>query len=336
MFGLAHVLDARGEYDRAAECLREANALSLRKARGDCWCASAHGGSPVNRLPEVFCADFFASVTGFGSDSRRPVFVFGLPRSGTTLIEQVLAGHSLVHGAGELRLAQKSFELLPTVIGQPRPPMECVAHLDEAAIGRLAEQHLEWLSALNGGRTERVVDKMPGNFTHLGLLATMFPKATFIHCRRELRDVAVSCWMTDFSLIRWANDPDHIANQFLNYRRLMDHWRSVLPVPIHEVDYEETVDDLEGVAPRLVAACGLEWEPACLEFHRNQRPVRTASVTQVRQPIYRHSVGRWKNYETALADLFAKLPIDEEPSLRDEVCARRSRIRPWRWSERAR
>ena len=93
----------------------------------------------------------------------------------------------------------------------------------------------------------------------------------------------------------------------------MDHWQSVLPVPIHEVDYEETVADLEGVARRLIAACGLEWEPACLEFHRNQRPVRTASVTQVRQPIYRRSVGRWRNYETALADLFAKLPIDEEP-----------------------
>ncbi len=100
----------------------------------------------------------------------------------------------------------------------------------------------------------------------------------FIHSRRDLRDVAVSCWITNFRSIRWANDPEHIATRFQQYRRIMDHWKEVLPVPIHEVDYEETVSDLEGVARRLIAACGLEWEPACLEFHRTERPVRTASV----------------------------------------------------------
>ena len=103
--------------------------------------------------------------------------------------------------------------------------------------------------------------------------------------------------MTDFRTIRWANDPAHIAGRFREYRRLMDHWRAVLPVPVHEVDYEETVADLEGVARRLVAACGLEWDPACLEFHRTERTVRTASLTQVRQPIYTTSVARWKHYE---------------------------------------
>ena len=116
--------------------------------------------------------------------------------------------------------------------------------------------------------------------------------------------------MTDFRSIRWASDPEHIACRFRQYRRLMDHWQAVLPVPVHAVDYEETVADLEGVARRLVAACGLEWDPACLEFHRTQRPVRTASITQVRQPIYKQSVARWKNYESDLADLFAALPLD--------------------------
>lgn len=200
-------------------------------------------------LTNAFGTEFFTRTTEFGLDTRRPVFVFGLPRSGTTLIEQILASHSLVHGAGELRLAPRSFRALPAIVGRPGPPLECVPHLDEAAVRRLAEQHLGWLSALDGGRAERIVDKMPGNYTHLGLLATLFPRATFIHCRRDLRDVAVSCWMTDFRMIHWANDPDHIADQFRQYRRLMDHWRSVLPVPIHEVDYEETVADLEGVAP---------------------------------------------------------------------------------------
>ena len=114
--------------------------------------------------------------------------------------------------------------------------------------------------------------------------------------------------MNDFRKIRWTNDPEHIASRFEQYRRVMDHWRRVLPVAIHEIDYEEAVADLEPVARSLVAACGLDWEPACLEFHRTQRPIRTASRTQVRQPIYTQSVARWKNYEHELAELFAALP----------------------------
>jgi hypothetical protein len=153
---------------------------------------------------------------------------------------------------------------------------------------------------------------MPDNYLYLGLLALLFPRAVFIHCRRDLRDVAVSCWMTDFSSIRWANDFGHIAGRFHQYRRAMEHWRRVLPVPIQEVDYEETVDDLEAVARRLLEACGLEWDPACLEFHRTERPIRTASVTQVRQPVYKRSVARLKNYEPALAELFAALPPEPE------------------------
>jgi hypothetical protein len=142
---------------------------------------------------------------------------------------------------------------------------------------------------------------------YLGFLATLFPRAVFIHCRRDLRDIAVSCWMTDFRSIRWANSAEHLGPRFQAYRRLMDHWRAVLPVTIHEVDYEETVTDLEGTARRLLTACGQEWDPRCLEFHRLQRPIRTASVAQVRQPVYRRSIARWKNYENLLPALFAAL-----------------------------
>ena len=113
--------------------------------------------------------------------------------------------------------------------------------------------------------------------------------------------------MTDFRSMSWPFQTAHIAARFKQYRRLMDHWRTVLPGPIHEVDYEATVNDLEGVARRLVELCGLEWEPACLEFHRNKRPVRTASLIQVRRPVYTSSVGRWKNYESELASLFEAL-----------------------------
>src|SRR5262249_42421169 len=145
------------------------------------------------------------------------------------------------------------------------------------------------------------------NYLYLGLLAALFPKAKFIHCRRDLRDIAVSCWMTNFRHIRWANDADHIASRFEEYHRIMDHWQRLLPVGVLEVEYEETVADLEGVARRLVEWCGLKWEPACLAFHEGKRPVRTASVSQVRQPIYQRSVARWKNYERSLGSLLAKL-----------------------------
>ena len=186
--------------------------------------------------------------------------------------------------------------------GQGADFIEGLRRLDRETAGRLASRHLERLRALN--RTAlRIVDKMPDNYLYLGLLASLFPRAKLIHCRRDLRDVAVSCWMTHFQEIRWANDQQHIASRFHEYQRMMEHWRKVLPVPLLEVDYEETVADLEGVARRLVAWCGLAWEPTCLEFHQAKRPVRTASAVQVRQPVFRTSVGRWKHYEHALASL---------------------------------
>ena len=151
---------------------------------------------------------------------------------------------------------------------------------------------------------------MPDNYIYLGLLAAMFPNAAFIHCRRDLRDVALSCWITDFrpENIPWASDATFIGSRFEQYLRLMAYWRAVMPVPIHEVKYEDTVVDLEGVAKRLVGACGVDFEPRCLDFHRTERRVKTASVGQVRQPIYSRSVGRWKNYESDLAFLFRALP----------------------------
>jgi hypothetical protein len=178
--------------------------------------------------------------------------------------------------------------------------------LDRRTARRLASRHLERLRGYRRAAL-RIVDKMPDNYLYLGLLATLFPRAKFIHCRRDLRDVAVSCWMTHFLEVRWANDQQQMASQFHEHQRVMEHWRKVLPAPLLEVDYEETVADLEGVARKLVACCGLAWEPSCLEFQQAKRAVRTASTVQVRQPVFRTSVGRWKHYEEALAPLFARL-----------------------------
>jgi tetratricopeptide (TPR) repeat protein len=303
-FGLAQVLDARGAHEEAAESLRQANALALAGARkrGMGYDPEAHNRF-VARMMAVCSPAFFEQTRRIGVESERPIFIVGLPRSGTTLTEQVLASHSQVFGAGELRLGRDDFEALSP---QEDQALEALARLDLATARRIAEQHLEGLRQLNADRP-RVADKMPDNYLYLGLLAALFPKAKFIHCRRDLRDVAVSCWMTNFRSIRWANDPGHMATRFEEYCRLMDHWRRVLPVSVLEVDYEETVTDLEGVARRLVEWCGLEWEPGCLAFHEGRRPVRTASVSQVRQPIYTRSVARWKHYEGALRSLFDAL-----------------------------
>ena len=303
-FGLAQVLDARGEYAEAAEHLDRGNALqrSEWRKRGQEYDPQKHE-SFVTRMIGVCTPDFFQRVRGFGVESDLPVFIVGLPRSGTTLIEQILASHSQVFGAGEIPLARDTWAALG---GQGTGSIEGLRRLDRGTAGRLASRHLERLRA--SSRTAlRIVDKMPENYLYLGLLASLFPRAKLIHCRRDLRDVALSCWITRFEEVRWANDQEHIASRLHEYQRLMEHWRKVLPVPLLEVDYEETVADLEGVARRLVAWCGLAWEPSCLEFHQAKRPVRTASAVQVRQPVFRTSVGRWKHYRHALDRLFARL-----------------------------
>jgi tetratricopeptide (TPR) repeat protein len=311
-FAVAYVLDARGDYPGAADAARRANALISAVARGlRAYSPDVHD-TFIDGLIRGFHADFFERTAAGGLNTRRPVFVFGLPRSGTTLVEQVLASHPAIFGAGELRLAERSFNSIPSLLGRQDRVLDCIPGLDATTIERMARQHLGQFEALADPKAERIVDKMTDNYSYLGLLAACFPDATFIHCRRDLRDIAVSCWINEFRNILWTNEQHHIASRFRAYRRLMDHWRAVLPATVHVVDYEETVADLEGTARRLVAAVGLEWDPACLEFHRTKRPVRTSSLAQVRRPIYQSSVARWKHYESELGELFAALPADEQ------------------------
>jgi tetratricopeptide (TPR) repeat protein len=307
-YGIAQVLDARGQYAPAADHLRKANALrgKLWRKRNDAYDPDRHHQF-VNNLIGSFTPDYFERVRGFGLPSHRPIFVVGLPRSGTTLTEQVLASHSRVFGAGELRLIPDTFVRLPEILNRNEtPPVECLPLLDPPAVQRIAQAHLDQL-AERDATALRVVDKLPDNTLYLGWIATLFPNAKIVHCRRDLRDVALSCWMTNFAQLHWACDVDHIASRFRNYQRIMEHWRKVLPCRLLEIDYEEMIHDLESVSRRLMEWCGLEWQPACLDFHKTKRPVRTASVSQVRQPLYAKSAKRWKHYENALADLFSQL-----------------------------
>ncbi len=305
-FGLAHVADGQGDFAAAAQRLQQAHDLARTSSpRSRAYFPAEHERF-VDQLITQFDAGFFARLSAQGSANQTPIFIFGLPRSGTTLLEQILASHSQVHAAGELQLARRTFEAIPRTLGLSVTPCEAVGQLDGAALRQLAQNHLQALTALADGKV-RIVDKLPDNYLYLGLLATLFPKATFIHAQRDKRDVALSCWMTDFRSIRWTLEPAHIASRFQQYDRLMEHWNRALPATIHTFRYEDVVSEFEPQARRLVSACGLAWEPACLAPHQTRRPVRTASLTQVREPVHTRSVGRWQRYRPHLAELFSLL-----------------------------
>jgi tetratricopeptide (TPR) repeat protein len=307
-FGLAHAYDGRGQWALAADHMVAANALKQRylEERDLAYDPAAHTAF-VDGLIGTFTPELFDRVRGFVASSERPVFVVGMPRSGTTLTEQILASHPRVFGAGERPFASQAFRQVACALGSTGPLLDRIPWVDGTTLAAAANWHLEQLRKLDGGLSDRVVDKMPDNYQMLGFLAALLPGARFIHCRRDLRDVALSCWITHFSRIRWACHLEHLAHRIREYRRLMAHWRQVLPVAFLEIDYEELTADQEGVSRRLVDWAGLEWAPACLNFHRTERLVRTASVAQVRQPIYRGSVARWKHYETMLRPLLDRI-----------------------------
>jgi tetratricopeptide (TPR) repeat protein len=291
-FALAHALERAGAYDAAFEHARRANALrcEMDRAAGAIFDALEHRRL-IDRLITEYVPEHFQRVGAHGDPSPLPVFVVGMMRSGTTLAEQILASHPLVHGAGELR----DFPRLGARVMQ----------MDAAAARAAAEQHLRKLQA-HAGSAIRVVDKNPLNYINLGAVATLFPRATIIHCRREPLDTCVSCFFENFNdPFPYKHDLAQLGAYYREYERLMAHWRTALPLPLFELQYEELTADPEGVSRRLVAFCGLDWDARCLRFYETERSVRSASWLQVRQPMYRSSVGRWKHYEKQLQPLIA-------------------------------
>ena len=306
-FALGKIHDDRGEGEAAFAAYREANELRARHERFD---AGAHAAW-VDRLIETFTPALFERCRGLGRDDRQPLLIVGMPRSGTSLVEQILASHSAVHGAGELAVLQNLVNGLPAKRrGQPYP--ECIANIDRAALRGLADAYLEELRA-RGGATPRVSDKMPGNFLHLGLVAMALPGASIVHCRREPMDVGLSLYFHQFAAghsYSWRLAD--IGSYIRQYQRLMRHWEAVLPRRALEVQYEQLVSEPERVARGMLEHCGLEWEPECLRFHDTRRAVHTASSWQVRQPIYQGSAQRWRRYEQHLGELRDALAAEGE------------------------
>ena len=305
-YALATVLDRRGSYAQAAEYHKTANLhhSASKFARGLAYDPDQHS-KYIDGIISCYTSDFVTERHAWGMPDPRPVFIVGFPRSGTTLTEQILASHPQIHGAGELHDIHKISRSLHEVFDAPWDnPLNAVHQLQPDSTKAAAQRYLDRLNAVAPPTADRIVDKMPDNINHLGLIAVLLPKAKAILCRRDPRDIALSCWQTVLKACPWNNDWDHIARRMADYQRLLKHWKQNPPLAICEIKYEELVTDLERNARLLIDFVGLEWDPACLQFHSNSRVVRTPSLVQVRQPIHSRSAGRWRLYEASLKPMF--------------------------------
>jgi tetratricopeptide (TPR) repeat protein len=254
----------------------------------------------IDALIELFTPFFFMSKTGFGDPTERPVLVVGMPRSGTTLTEQILSSHPLVEGAGELSEIEKIYE---SAVDHASHLHRNLTNLTSERCKQLAARYRAELD--RHSRTAlRVVDKMPHNFMQLGFIALLFPRAHIVHCRRDPMDNCVSIFTQRFNKKHsYATDLKMLGLYYREYHRLMNHWHKVLPLKMLEIQYENMIADQETMSRKLIDFVGLEWDDACLSFHETERTVTTPSRWQVRQPIYSTSVKRWKKYEEFLDPL---------------------------------
>ena len=296
-FQLGKLYDAKGEYDKAFAHYQQGNALKPltfdpQSQRRE-----------MDTLMGIYSPEFMARMPRASIRSERPVFIVGMVRSGTSLVEQILASHPKVFGAGELPDIIQTVLSLHTVLGSEQRYPQCLPLLTQEKMDRLVQQYLGHLATLSPDTT-RVIDKMPGNFMHLGLIELLFPDARVIHCMRDPLDTCLSAYFQDFTQNHpYCYDLYNLGAYHKQYQRLMQHWRQVLKLPMLEVQYEELVANQETVTRRMVEFCGLEWDERCLQFHQAKRYVATASYDQVRQPLYNKSAGRWKHYERYLEPL---------------------------------
>lgn len=302
-FAAGRCREDRLEYDKSFEHFARANAL--RRA------AISYNLDRDKRIfeniQEVFDEAFFERWSGIGPEDPTPIFIIGMPRSGTTLAEQILASHSSVFGAGELTTLYKSlasrFALQHGV--DYSAAVENATAEDLCAISK---QYLDSIHALSH-EASRITDKLPTNFLNLGMISVLFPKATVIHCKRDPRDTCFSIYKHYFSARGhdYAYDLEELGVYYNLYQSLMDHWAQVLPISILDFEYETVVADVESSTRTLLDACELPWDAACLRFHETRRPVSTISADQVRRPIYSDSVAAWRRHEKKLAPLLSIL-----------------------------
>jgi tetratricopeptide (TPR) repeat protein len=303
-FALAKALEDCGEYVRAFEYLRKGNGLKRQQIQYDEEAVTRM----FQRVAAVFDSNLFSRFQGGGDPSSVPVFVLGMPRSGTSLVEQILASHPQVYGAGELTDLDMAERTVLSESGESLRYPEYVPFLDTSALRRMGHVYVGRLPAVADGQV-RIVDKIPGNFLKIGLIRLILPNARIIHTMRDPIDTCVSCYSRLFDSGQpYSYDLAELGRYYRLYTELMAHWRSVLPPgAMLDVAYEDVVDDLEGQARRLIDYCGLPWDDRCFDFHKTKRLVKTASTVQVRKPLFRGSLQRWRKYEAGLGPLLREL-----------------------------
>lgn len=299
-FALAKIYDDLGRYDEAFARLRLGNEVHRRQIAYD----EARELAGMERIAREVSAEFLGSRPDAGNPSELPVFILGMPRSGTTLVEQILSSHPDVFGAGELT---DLTQIMVSDMDEGVFPF-AAAPLTQERVRMIGERYVAQLRC-KSATAARVTDKMPANFLAIGVIRLALPRARIIHVHRDPRDTCFSCYDRLFSHGQYFSYRlGELGRYYRAYEGLMAHWRSVLPPgAMYEVRYEDLIDDFDAEARKLVAYCGLDWNDSCAAFYENKRSVATASLQQVRQPIYRSSLGRWRPYAEHLRPLFEAL-----------------------------
>lgn len=292
-FAYGRVLDDNKKHEAAMEQFLDGCRIKRRMIRYDEQSALGL----FDRIAKTFTPELIQKKQGGGDPSELPIFVLGMPRSGTTLVEQIIAAHPMVHGAGELAEMGSVVKSLMGPQRQPLPYPEVVPALGPQQLAQIGRSYVERLQAY-APQAQRITDKMPSNYYYVGLIHLALPNAKIIHTIRNPMDTGISCLTKLFTGdLNYSYDQREFARYYRKYHALMAHWRQVLPPgSFLDVVYEDVVADTEGQARRILEFLGLPWDPACLEFHSLDRPIKTASAMQVRQPIYKASVERWRRY----------------------------------------
>jgi tetratricopeptide (TPR) repeat protein len=307
-FALGKALDDIGDYPRAFQQWTLGNALKRREVDYD----EAVWHRVLRITADTFDANLVDRFRAVGDPSTLPIFILGMPRSGSTLVEQILASHPQIQAGGEMDKLHAVVDTLQTPGGKVIFP-QSILSLDADGLRQLGQAYLASLPKLPDGKT-RLTDKMPMNFLYIGLIRLILPNARIIHTVRDPADICLSCFSKLFVDLPFSYDLGELGRHYSSYCELMAHWRSVLPAgAVLDVVYENVVDDLETQARRLIEYCGLPWDDRCLAFHETSRPIATSSNVQVRQPLYRSSVARWRRYEAWLGPLLAELEGCRQP-----------------------
>jgi len=300
-FCLGDIYDAMGDYERALRCYTEAN--TLRHWKFD----SKQHKRYISALIKIYNSGQKISMTKADNRSELPVFIVGMPRSGTTLTEQILASHPRVFGAGELPDIEATAHELSLSPNAELPDSDYLNSLTCDMLDKFANRYLERLRTFSD-EASRITNKLPQNFLYLGLIAQLFPNARIIHCVRDARDTALSLYFQNFTGSHsYSFDLKNIGEYYSQYRRIMRHWKEIFQIPMLELRYEELVSDHERVIRDMLAYLGLEWNEKCLRFYESKRAVVTASYQGVREPLHTRAAGRWKNYEKYLKPFFGSL-----------------------------